>query len=76
MKVEILITDNRVAKEYESMGIDKAPPMSYTEFWFRDELLESFWVDHEDKEIVFSIGGDDYRTPYTVEKLNKFKAIV
>ena len=76
MKVEILITNNKLAKEYESMGIDKNPPMSYTDFWFRDELLESFWVDVEDQEIVFSIGGDDYRTPFTDEKFSHFKRLI
>jgi len=64
MKVQILIQDRRDAWRKESLGIEAELPCELTDFWFRLCLLESFWIDWNDKEIVFSIGGDDYRCPY------------
>ena len=76
MKVKIAIQDRGKMKEAEDLGIEIDPVITYTDFWFKDALLESFWVDEVDNEIVFSIGGDDYRTPYTDTKFSKFMDII
>ena len=76
MRVKIIIQDNKKAQEAERMGLEHKPEYSYTDFWFKDNLLESFWVDESDGDIVFSLNGDDYRTPYTDKLFQQFKEIV
>ena len=74
MKVQIVIQNNKQLEQNELMGIkDDDAAFSYTDFWFRMELVESFWVDEDSKEIVFSIGGADYRTKYLDRIFKRFE---
>jgi len=76
MKVKIIIQENpKKTKEDEIIGREVEPIFELTDFWVRDELIESFWVDHKDEHIIFSIHGDDYHTPYTEALLKKFKSL-
>jgi len=76
MKVQILIQDRRQAEQNEVLGIEASPACEFTDFWFRDEMVESFWIDKKDNEIVFSISGSDYRTPYSEKTFTHFKSII
>jgi len=75
MKVKVMVQDRREAERNEAMGLDCEPSFELEDFWFRDSYLESFWIDKCDNEIVFSLSGTDYRTPYSDNLFAKFKAI-
>ena len=76
MRVKILIQNKKESEKMEAMGLESEPVFFLTDFYFKEDLVESFWVDEEDEDIVFSLNGDDYRTPYTEALMLKFKEIL
>jgi len=76
MKCKITIVNRAETERLESLGMDGEPATDLTDFWVRNELIESFWIDKYDNEIVFSVNGSDYRTEYTMALFNQFKSII
>ena len=76
MRCTITIINRSEAERNAALGIEQEPETGLTDFWVKDEFIESFWIDALDGEIVFSVRGDDYRTAYTDALFKEFKAII
>ena len=75
MKIQIIIQENTKSEIDEIIGKESEPIFEYTDFWVKDELIESFWVDKKGGQIIFSVRGDDYHTPYSDKTFKLFLSL-
>lgn len=72
--VKIAIFD----RKNHDMGLEQED--KYTDLFFRDKDLTSFWVSADDDgkmdEIVFQCGGHQFVTPYSRKTEDRFKDIL
>jgi hypothetical protein len=62
---------------YDSLGQYKAPQLA--DFCFRKKALTGFWVDIRTSSqpiIIFYVGAQSFRTPYTEESHNYLATIL
>lgn len=81
MLVYIHTYDKEEAENIDNLGLKVKPRIKLNPFYFKDELLDAFWVsewnkERETKEITFYMFGESFVCDYSKDIFDKFCCIL
>jgi hypothetical protein len=76
MTINITIINKENEKIEELTGVSNDDSLLLVPFHFKESSFVGFWVDPDNEDIIFYVGAESFRTPYSELTCSMFKNLV